>query len=147
MDVGTRNGWELDQVLPAREIVARIGDAFPIEPLDANYPGEVAKRWRYTDGDGEIGIITSVSQPFCGACSRLRLTTDGQLVTCLFASEGTDVRDALRDGRSDDDLAQLIRGLWTRRSDRYSEERTAMMEEGGARPDASGRVEMYQIGG
>lgn len=142
MDVGTRNGWDLKQVLPAAEIAALIDAELPIETLAPNYPGEVARRWRYRDGDGEIGIITSVSNPFCGACSRARLTTDGKLVTCLFAAGGSDLRGLLRGGASDDELRDRIQGVWTGRSDRYSEERTEQL--GSERPK---RVEMYQIGG
>ncbi len=142
MDVGTRNGWDLKQVLPAAEIAALIDAELPIETLAPNYPGEVARRWRYRDGEGEIGIITSVSNPFCGACSRARLTTDGKLVTCLFAEGGSDLRGLLRSGASDDEVRNRIQGIWTRRSDRYSEERTEQL--GVERPK---RVEMYQIGG
>ncbi|MDG2335305.1 MAG: GTP 3',8-cyclase MoaA [Myxococcota bacterium] len=142
MDVGTRNGWELGQVVPAAEILAQIESEFPLEPLESSYSGEVARRWGYRDGEGEIGIITSVSNPFCGGCTRARLTTDGQLVTCLFASGGVDLRTPLREGASDDELRATIRGIWSRRSDRYSEERTEGL--GSNRPD---RVEMYQIGG
>ncbi len=150
MDVGTKNGWDVTQVLPASEIVARIDAELPIQPIDPNYAGEVAKRWRYRDGDGEIGIITSVSEPFCSGCTRARLTTDGRLVTCLFASGGTDLRAPLRDGASDEELTELIRGIWQRRSDQYSEERTAIMrgeQPDGAEQDTTRRVEMYEIGG
>ena len=142
MDVGTKNAWQLDQVVPAAEIADMIGAEMPIEPIEPNYPGEVARRWRYRDGEGEIGIITSVSNPFCRACTRARLTTDGKLVTCLFAAGGMDLRALLRSGASDDELRATIRGIWTARSDRYSEERTELL--GRERPD---RVEMYQIGG
>jgi len=142
MDVGTKNGWQLDQVLSAHEIFGLIDSEMPLEPAPPNYPGEVARRFRYRDGDGEIGIITSVSKPFCGECSRARLTTDGQLVTCLFASGGSDLRAPLRAGASDDELREQIRGIWSGRSDRYSEERTEQL--GNQRPE---RVEMYQIGG
>jgi len=147
MDVGTRNDWKLDEVLPADELVARIDAELSIEPVDPNYVGEVARRWRYKDGQGEIGMITSVSSPFCGDCSRARLTTDGALVTCLFASGGTDLREALRGGMSDDDLRELIAGIWTRRKDRYSEERTEIMRAEGEGGEKRERVEMYQIGG
>jgi cyclic pyranopterin phosphate synthase len=119
----------------------------PVEAIGANYPGEVAERWRYKDGEGEIGLITSVSRPFCGECTRARLTTDGQLVTCLFASTGTDLRGPLRAGASDEELRELITGIWRQRHDRYSEERTAILRgelEGAERGE---RVEMYQIGG
>jgi cyclic pyranopterin phosphate synthase len=147
MDVGTRNGWNLDEVLPTAELVERIDAELPLEPIEPNYDGEVAKRWRYKDGEGEIGMITSVSNPFCGGCTRARLTTDGQLVTCLFASGGTDLRGPLRAGIGDDELRELIADIWRGRTDRYSEERTEIMlaeGEGGATRD---RVEMYQIGG
>jgi cyclic pyranopterin phosphate synthase len=144
MDVGTRNDWDLSQVLPAAELIRLIDAELPIEPVDPNYAGEVAKRWRYKDGEGEIGIITSVSQPFCRDCSRARLTTDGRLVTCLFASDGIDLRGPLRDGASDEVLRELVAGVWRGRSDRYSEERTARMREG--KGDRA-RLEMYQIGG
>jgi cyclic pyranopterin phosphate synthase len=148
MDVGTRNAWDLSQVLSAREIAERIGSELPIEAMEPNYRGEVAQRWRYLDGEGEIGIISSVTAPFCGDCTRLRLTTDGKLVTCLFASEGTDLRAPLREGASDDELRDLIRSVWRVRSDRYSEERGEILdrEADGVR-SRDRRVEMYQIGG
>ncbi|MEW6475628.1 MAG: GTP 3',8-cyclase MoaA [Actinomycetota bacterium] len=142
MDVGTLNGWDMSQVVTAAEIVDRISrDVFPLEPMGANYRGEVAKRWRYADGSGEIGIISSVSQPFCGDCSRARLSTEGQLVTCLFAAGGLDLRGPMRDGASDDDLKALIAGCWTTRRDRYSEQRSALT----IRPRK--RVQMFQVGG
>jgi cyclic pyranopterin phosphate synthase len=146
MDVGTRNAWDLTQVLPAREIVDRIGAELPLEPAVPNYHGEVARRWRYVDGEGEIGVIASVTQPFCGACTRARLTTEGKLVTCLFASDGTDLRTPLRDGSSDDEIRAIIARVWRTRDDRYSEERGDPMANGesGRRRD---RIEMYQIGG
>ena len=144
MDVGTRNHWDLSQVMSSDEIVAAIEAEFPLRPLAPNHVGEVAKRWEYADGAGEIGLITSVSQPFCGDCSRARLTTDGKLVTCLFASSGTDLRGPLRDGVSDADLLELIASVWRVRSDRYSEERGQLTPE--ARQDR-GRMEMYQLGG
>ena len=142
---GTRNAWSLDEVLPAREIVERIGAEMPLEPAEANYAGEVAKRWRYTDGSGEIGVIASVTQPFCGGCTRARLSTDGQLFTCLFGSVGTSLRDPLRAGASDEELQALLERVWLRRDDRYSEERSAAMRKGEDAPRE--RVEMYQIGG
>jgi cyclic pyranopterin phosphate synthase len=150
MDVGTRNAWKLDQVLSTEELIARIGAELPLEPIEPNYRGEVARRWRYLDGSGEIGVISSVTQPFCGDCTRARLTTEGSLVTCLFASSGTDLRDGLRGGASDDELEALIRRVWTGRADRYSEvrtERLAAGEEGVDTQSGTGRVEMYQIGG
>ncbi|HEX6818281.1 MAG TPA: GTP 3',8-cyclase MoaA [Ktedonobacterales bacterium] len=124
MDVGTTNGWQLRDVVPAAEIVERISAEFPLDPVDANYRGEVATRYRYSDGAGEIGVISSVTQPFCGACSRARLSAEGMLYTCLFASSGHDLRSLLRSGASDDDIEQAIRDLWTVRVDRYSELRT-----------------------
>ena len=116
--------------------------------MESNYPGEVARRYRYRDGSGEIGIISSVSKPFCGACTRARLTTDGRLVTCLFATGGTDLRTPLRDGTSDQELGNRIRQIWSGRADRYSEQRTAILN-GDLEPEAprSSRVEMYQVGG
>ncbi len=141
MDVGTMNGWRMDDVVPAAEIVARIDAELPLEPLQQNYFGEVARRYRYRDGSGEIGLITSVTQPFCGACTRLRLSPEGRLFTCLFASEGIDLRGPLRRGADDDELEAIVRGTWRQREDRYSEERFAL-----ARPRAD-KVEMYHIGG
>lgn len=142
MDVGTRNGWSLEHVLPAGEIVALLDDAFGIEPVDPNYPGEVAQRWRYRDGAGEIGVIASVTQPFCGGCTRARLTTDGQLVTCLFGSSGTDLRGPMRAGASDAELRALLERAWGARADRYSEQRSEQTS-----VPAPERIEMYQIGG
>lgn len=141
MDVGTRNGWDLAHVVPAAEIAARLDEALGVEPIDRGHPGEVAERWRYKDGSGELGIIASVTRPFCGDCARARLTTAGQLVTCLFASAGTDLRAPLRAGASDDELRALIERVWLRRGDRYSELRSAATE----RPKK--RIEMYQLGG
>ena len=140
MDVGNRNNWNLDQVVPAAEIIDRIHTVLPLEPLDPNYTGEVAKRYRYLDGGGEIGIIASVTQPFCGDCTRARLSTDGKLYTCLFASEGTDLRDALRQGASNADLRDQIARIWRHRTDRYSEIRSE-------HTPATRKIEMYQIGG
>jgi cyclic pyranopterin phosphate synthase len=142
MDVGTANGWELAQVVPAREIVARIAERFPLEPAQANYRGEVAKRWRYADGQGEIGVIASVTQPFCGDCTRARLSAEGSLVTCLFATQGRDLKTPLRAGASDAELAELITGVWSRRRDRYSEERTQL-----AAARTGERIEMFRLGG
>ena len=141
MDVGTLNGWDMSQVVPAAEIVDKIGAEVPLEPIGANYVGEVAKRYRYVDGSGEIGIISSVSQPFCGDCSRARLSTEGSLVTCLFAAGGLDLRGPMRSGASDDELKALIAGCWSTRSDRYSEQRSALT----IRPRK--RVQMFQVGG
>jgi len=143
MDVGNRNGWKWDQVVPAAEIIQRIDAEMPLEPVDSNYPGEVANRYRYRDGQGEIGVISSVSQPFCANCTRSRLSTDGKLYTCLFASTGVSLRDEMRAGASDDDLRNLITRIWTRRTDRYSEERTELA----SLQNVPAKVEMYQIGG
>ena len=143
MDVGTLNGWDLAQVVPAAEILERVGAEFPLEPVDPNYTGEVARRYRFLDGSGEIGIIASVTQPFCGDCTRARLSADGQLVTCLFASGGHDLKQPLRSGIADGELRDLIRRVWTRRSDRYSELRTAETAASGP----GDRIEMYRIGG
>ena len=146
MDVGTLNGWDLSQVVPAAEIVARIGAEFPIDPIDPNYRGEVANRYRYRDGSGEIGIIASVSAPFCGDCTRARLTIEGKLVTCLFAADGTDLRTPLRSGASDAELRDLIDTIWSHRTDRYSEQRSALTESGDP-STRKAKIEMYQIGG
>jgi GTP 3',8-cyclase len=140
MDVGTTNGWRLDDVVPSRDLVARIGAEWPIEPVVPNYAGEVAERWRYKDGAGEIGFISSVTQAFCRGCNRARLSADGKLYTCLFAVRGTDLRAPLRAGASDADLRALVAGAWGLRDDRYSEIRTA----GTA---ALPKVEMSYIGG
>ncbi len=140
MDVGHTNGWRLDDVVPAEEIVRRIAERWPLEPVEAARPDETARRWRYADGAGEIGVIASVTQPFCGGCSRARLSAEGRLYTCLFAQRGHDLRAPLRLGSSDEELEQLLRGIWSRRSDRYSELRT---EETAALP----KVEMSYIGG
>ena len=140
MDVGTTNGWRLDKVVPAKEIVARIDSAFRLEPVAPVVPGEVAKRWRYVDGAGQIGMITSVTEPFCGGCTRARLSADGSLYTCLFASTGHDLRAPLRSGATDDELAAVITSVWQGRADRYSEIRSA--ETAGRN-----RIEMSYIGG
>ena len=149
MDVGNSNGWELADVVPAREIVQRIDERYPLEPVGANYPGEVAKRWRYRDGAGEIGVIASVSQPFCGGCTRARLSAEGRLYTCLFATSGDDFRAVLRGGASDDEIRTRLARIWGRRDDRYSELRTAATRDANARgatQDAP-RIEMSYIGG
>ncbi len=140
MDVGSTNGWHMADVVPAAEIVQTIDAVLPIEPIDPNYTGEVARRYRYRDGRGEIGLITSVTQPFCGDCSRARLSADGQLYTCLFATSGHDLRSRLRSGSSDSEIADTLRALWRRRNDRYSELRT---HETVSLP----KVEMSRIGG
>ena len=144
MDVGNRNGWNLEQVVSADEIASMIDAEMPIEPMESNYSGEVALRYRYRDGDGEMGIIASVTKPFCGDCTRLRLSPEGRMFTCLFATQGRDLREPLRAGASDNDLADLITGVWKTREDRYSEDRATMTEElRGSRE----KVEMYHIGG
>src|SRR4029453_8576254 len=125
MDVGHTNGWRLDDVVPAAEIVSAIDAEFPLEPLPPRYPGEVAERYRYRDGSGEVGAIASVTRPFCGACTRARLSADGSLYTCLFATTGHDLRALVRDGSSDADIAASIGGIWHERADRYSELRSA----------------------
>jgi len=125
MDVGNTNGWQMADVVPAAEIVARINEAFPLEPLTPNYRGEVARRYRYRDGESEIGVISSVTQPFCGDCTRARLSADGRLFTCLFASTGVDLRTPLRAGAGDKEIAALISSVWRQREDRYSEIRSS----------------------
>jgi len=144
MDVGATNGWRMDDVVPAAEIRGLIDAEFPIEPAEANYRGEVAQRWRYKDGTGEIGIIASVTQPFCGDCSRSRLSAEGKLYTCLFAVRGHDVRALIRSGASDDDLAARLAEIWRVRGDRYSElrSRNTLDPAIGER-----KVEMSYIGG
>ena len=124
MDVGHTNGWKMEHVVPSRELVARINAIFPIEPLDANYPGEVAERWRYKDGSGEIGFISSVTQAFCKDCTRARLSAEGSIYTCLFATQGTDLRSLIRGGATDEDISAAIAKVWRARADRYSEIRT-----------------------
>ena len=143
MDVGNINGWDQGHVVPAKDIAEAINAQFPLEPVEANYRGEVARRYRYLDGEGEIGIIASVSQPFCGDCTRARLSTDGKLFTCLFAGEGRDLRGPLRAGADDDEMLALIGALWGARADRYSEERFNLVSSGSLRR----KVEMYQMGG
>jgi len=140
MDVGTLNRWDLDRVVPAREIRDRIAAEFPLVPLEPNYRGEVARRYGFADGTGEIGIIASVTQPFCGDCTRARLSADGRLFTCLFAADGTDLKTPLRDGASDAELAALVRRVWGARDDRYSEQRAEPVR-------VREKVQMYQIGG
>jgi len=141
MDVGTQNHWRSSEVISAAEIVRRISAHWPLEPVDANHRGEVARRFRYRDGRGEIGVISSVSQPFCGDCQRARLSSDGRLVTCLFAQSGFDLKHPLRSGATDAELRGQIESVWEARSDRYSELRAA--------PPARSRrrLEMYQVGG
>ena len=140
MDVGHSNGWRMDDVVPAAEMIATIDADLPLEPVPPSYPGEVAARWRYRDGAGEIGVIASVTQPFCGACTRARLSADGRLYTCLFAESGTDVRAIVRSGATDTELEGALRDVWMRRRDRYSTLRSQ------ATADLP-RVEMFAIGG
>ncbi len=140
MDVGTTNGWRMEDVVPGRDVVERIAREWPIEPIQSNYFGEVAERWRYLDGGGEFGVITSVTQPFCGSCTRARLTAEGKLYLCLFATEGHDLRQPLRHRASDDELLEEIRSIWRARDDRYSEIRSS--ETAGLN-----KVEMSKIGG
>ncbi len=125
MDVGHTNGWRMDDVVPAREIIERIDREMPLEPVDPNYSGEVAERWRYRDGSGEIGVIASVTQAFCRGCTRIRLSTEGKLYTCLFATTGHDLRALVRGGASDEEIRAAITGIWSKRGDRYSEIRSA----------------------
>ena len=143
MDVGNRNGWQSEHVVSADEIISRINAEMPLEAAGSNYQGEVAARYRYKDGSGEIGLIASVTKPFCGDCTRVRLSTDGKIFTCLFASEGISLMDPIRAGASDEDLRYLITGIWSNRTDRYSEERASSPNE----PGAPRKIEMYQIGG
>jgi GTP 3',8-cyclase len=143
MDVGNRNAWRQDIVLPSKELAARIAARWPLEPLERDYRGEVAQRYRFTDGKGEVGFISSVTQPFCGDCSRARLSSDGVIYTCLFATHGTNLREALRSGATDEQLLDIIRDTWLKRSDRYSELRATLRQEHGDER----KVEMFYIGG
>jgi cyclic pyranopterin phosphate synthase len=140
MDVGHSNGWRLDEVVPAAELVATIAAAWPVEPADAAYPGEVADRWRYLDGGGEFGVISSVTQPFCRDCTRARVSAEGKLYTCLFAVDGRDLRAVLRSGASDEELTAFVAATWTRRGDRYSELRSAATS-------TLPKIEMFAMGG
>ena len=142
MDVGTMNHWRGDLVVPSAELLGRIAGRWPLRPLERNYRGEVAERYAFDDGGGEIGFISSVSLPFCGDCSRARLSADGKVYTCLFAREGHDLRTALRAGASDDELVALIGAVWAQRNDRYSELRAEIRARGDDR-----KVEMFSIGG
>jgi cyclic pyranopterin phosphate synthase len=142
MDVGTVNRWDGELVVPGAELIARIEKRWPLRALDPNYRGEVAERYEFADGGGEIGFISSVSQPFCGDCSRARLSADGKMYTCLFARDGHDLRSALRAGSSDEALAEMIADHWTRRVDRYSERRAELRA-----TDSGRKVEMFTIGG
>jgi cyclic pyranopterin phosphate synthase len=140
MDVGATNGWRMDDVIPSREIIRMIGAEMPLEPIDPNYPGEVAERWRYRDGSGEIGVISSVTQAFCRSCTRARISTEGMLYTCLFATSGYDFRALLRGGKSDAEIRAAIAVVWGARDDRYSEIRTAETAK-------QRKIEMSYIGG
>ena len=140
MDVGTTNGWRMDDVIASSEIVRMIGAQMPLEPIDPNYPGEVAQRWRYRDGSGEIGLISSVTQAFCRSCTRARISTEGMLYTCLFATTGYDFRALLREGKSDAEIRAAIAAVWGARDDRYSEIRTAETAK-------ERKIEMSYIGG
>lgn len=143
MDVGNRNGWRMEEVVPSRELVRMIAERWPLEPVGSNYVGEVARRYRYVDGAGEIGFISSVTEPFCGSCSRARLSADGVLYTCLFATQGTDLRGPLRAGADDAELESILKRVWLQRSDRYSEQRSP----GEVAVQPLTKVEMYRIGG
>ena len=143
MDVGNLNKWNSNEVVLSSDIVNLIDQEMPLEPLTSNYGGEVAARYRYKDGSGEIGMISSISQPFCGDCTRARISTDGKLITCLFATNGTDLRTLLRNGCTDQEVENAIANVWTKRTDRYSEERAYDTK----KFDSRKKIEMYQIGG
>jgi len=143
MDVGTSNGWKMDEVVPSSEVIRRINDSMPLEPVTANHVGETAGRWRYKDGGGEIGVISSVTQAFCADCNRARLSTEGKLYTCLFATGGHDLRALIRSGKSDQEISTVVAHIWRARDDHYSEIRTANTDGLQARP----KVEMSYIGG
>ena len=143
MDVGSSNGWRMADVVPSREVLARLSAHWTLEPLDASTPGETAQRWGYADGGGEIGLISSVTQAFCGDCNRARLSTEGQLFLCLFANRGHDLRSLLRGGASDEALSRAIAAVWSGRQDHYSEQRGAA----GAEIQPEDRIEMSYIGG
>ena len=143
MDVGTQNGWSLDHVVFAKDIFETIHRKYPLTALNPTTPGETAKRYAYKDGKGEIGIIASISQPFCQTCNRLRLTPDGKLYTCLFADHGLDLKKPMRNGASDDEILALIKKAWQQRNDCYSEKRSALL----AKNNRNKKIEMYKIGG
>ncbi|MDX1631495.1 MAG: GTP 3',8-cyclase MoaA [Thermoanaerobaculia bacterium] len=146
MDVGTLNRWDPSKVVPAREIRDRIEEVHPLEPIGRRRPQDPATRYRYRDGEGQIGIIASVTEPFCGDCTRARLSAEGSLYTCLFASEGHDLKTPLRSGATDEELGELLREIWSSRTDRYSEERLVHLETGRDLPERE-RVEMFRVGG
>ena len=143
MDVGNRNGWRMRQVVPSAELLETVQEKWQLRAVDRNYPGEVARRYEYVDGAGEIGFISSVTRAFCGSCSRARLSADGMLYTCLFATHGTDLREPLRNGADDAELADILSRIWLQRADRYSELRKPRVAE----HHALSKVEMYRIGG
>ena len=143
MDVGNRNGWRMDQVVPSRQLLDDVTRRWPLRRIDKNYPGEVARRYEYVDGNGEIGFISSVTEPFCGDCSRARLSADGVLYTCLFATHGTDLRESLRNDADSEELTDILSRIWLQRGDRYSELRSPELAEA----HMQRKVEMYRIGG
>jgi cyclic pyranopterin phosphate synthase len=143
MDVGNRNGWKMEHVVPSRELLKMIQARWPLRAVGRNYPGEVARRYSYLDGEGEVGFISAVTEPFCGACSRVRLSADGNIYTCLFATTGISLMEPIRNGASDAELAEILKNIWLRRKDRYSEMRVAEPTE---RPLVN-KVEMYRMGG
>jgi cyclic pyranopterin phosphate synthase len=143
MDVGNRNNWNIDEVVPSKELYDAIHERWPLRAIGRRYPGEVANRYSYLDGEGEIGFISSITEPFCGNCNRARLSADGVLYTCLFATQGTSLREPIRSGASDEELADLLSSIWLKRADRYSEQRRPENDE---RPLIS-KVEMYRMGG
>jgi len=143
MDVGNRNAWSPDQVVPSKETLKNIQARWPVRPVGKNYPGEVARRYQYLDGEGEVGFISSVTEPFCGACSRARLSADGTLYTCLFATNGINLRESLRDGSDDQAIADILQAVWARRVDRYSELRKLEPIE----KPLLNKIEMYRMGG
>ncbi len=143
MDVGNRNGWRMEQVVPSRQLLDEVVKRWPLRRIHQNYPGEVARRYEYVDGQGEIGFISSVTEPFCGGCSRARLSADGVLYTCLFASHGTDLRESLRNGADEEELTDILSRIWLQRADRYSELRSPELAEA----HMQRKVEMYRIGG
>ena len=143
MDVGNRNGWRQDQVVPSRQLLELVQQRWPLRRMDQSYPGEVARRYEYLDGQGEVGFISSVTEPFCGSCSRARLSADGMLYTCLFANQGTDLRESLRNNADDEELKDILSQIWLQRADRYSELRSPELAEA----HVLRKVEMYRIGG
>ena len=146
MDVGATNGWRMDEVLPSAQVIDHLQTEFPLAAIDPNYAGETAERWRYMDGGGEIGVISSVTQAFCGECNRARLSTEGKLFLCLFAHQGHDLRALLRGNYADDQIAAAVGPIWQARADRYSELRAALPPDASP-PDSAKRVEMSYIGG